>query len=65
VPVAHQETDQTLVGLVHLVLPPGKADACCVHDREVCGHGVVESDEAVVEDTDGILGYHSVCRGHR
>ena len=63
--IAHQETDQTLVGVVQLVLAPGKADASRVHDREIRSHGVVEPDEAVVEDTDGVLGYHSVCGGHR
>ena len=65
VPIAHQKADQTLVGVVHLVLAPGEADASRIHHREVGRHGVVEPDEAMVEDTDGVLGYHSVCRGHR
>ena len=57
VPIAHQETDQALVGLVHLLLAPREADPRRVHDREVGRHGVVEPDEAVVEDADGVLGY--------
>src|SRR6476469_7289321 len=32
VPVAHQETDQALVRIVHLVLPPREADACGIDD---------------------------------
>ena len=59
VPIAHEETDQPRVGLVHLVLAPGEADARRVHDREIGRHRVVEPDEAVVEDTDRVLGYHS------
>ena len=65
VSIAHEETDQARVGFVHLVLPPGKADTRRVHDREVGRHRVVEPDEAVIQDTDGVLGYHSVCGGHR
>ena len=65
VPVAHEEADQARVGLVHLVLPPGEADARGVHDREVGRHRVVQPDEAVIEDTDRVFRYHSVCRGHR
>ena len=52
VPLAHQEADQALVGLVHLVLAAGEADPRAVDDREVVGHRVVEPDEAVVEDRD-------------
>ena len=63
--IAHQETDQTLVGLVELVLAAREADTGRVRDREVGRHGVVEADEAVIEHADGVLGYHSVGRGHR
>ena len=52
VPVAHQEADQRLVGLVHLGLAAGERDAGAVDDREVVGHRVVEAHEAVVEDLD-------------
>ena len=63
--IAHEEADQTRVGVVHLVLPPGEADSRSVHDREVGRHRVVQPDEAMIEDTDRVLRYHSVCRGHR
>ena len=58
VPLAHQEADQALVGLVQLLLAAGEADPRAVDDREVVGHRVVEPDEAVVEDGDRVLGYH-------
>ncbi len=57
VPVAHQEADQRLVGLVHLLLAAGERDARAVDDREVVGQRTVEADEAVVEDLDR-LGAH-------
>src|SRR5207244_13568265 len=55
---------QALVCLVHLLLAPGEAHAGRVHDREVGRHRVVQPDEAVVEDANGVLGYDSVGRGH-
>ena len=58
VPLAHQEADQALVGLVHLLAAPREADPRAVDDREVVGHRAVEPDEAVVEDADGVVGYH-------
>ena len=64
VPIPHQEPDQSLVGLFHDVLATGEADPGGVHDREVGRHRVVEPHEPVVEDTDGVFGYHSVRRGH-
>jgi len=65
VSIAHEKANQTRIGVVHLVLPPGEADPRSVHDREVSGHRVVQPDEAMIEDTDRVLRYHSVCRGHR
>ena len=58
VPLAHQEADQALVRLVHLVDAPREADPSAVHDREVVRHRVVEPHEAVIEDADGVVGYH-------
>src|SRR5439155_19557871 len=62
--IAHQETDQTLVGVIHLVLAPREADTRGIHHGEVGRHGVVKTDETVVEYSDGVLGCHSVGRGH-
>jgi hypothetical protein len=56
VPLAHEEADKAGVAVVHLLLAPGKADPRCVDDGEVVRHGVVEPDEAVVEDLDRPLG---------
>ncbi len=64
VPLAHQEADQALVGLVHLLLAPGEADPRAVHDREVVRHRAVEPDEAVVEDADGVVRLSLCRRGH-
>ena len=65
VPVPHEETDQAFVGLVHLFLAAGEADTRGIHDREVGRHRAVEPDEAVIEDADRVLRYHSVRGGHR
>jgi hypothetical protein len=65
VPVAHQEADQPLVGLVHLVLVAREGNAGAVHDREIAGHHAVEPHETVVEDADRVLGDHFGRRGHR
>ena len=54
VPLAHQEADQALVALGHLVGRLVEGDARAVDDREVGGAGGVEHDEAVVEDGDGV-----------
>src|SRR5262249_3893064 len=64
VPIAHEEADQAFIRLVHLLLPTGEADARGIRHGEVRGHRPVEADEAVVEDTDRVLGYHSVGRRH-
>src|SRR4051794_33227947 len=64
VPVAHEKADQALVGLVHLLLTTGEADARGVGDGKVGGHRDVEPDEAVVEDPNRVLRYDSVGRGH-
>src|SRR5919197_3655249 len=64
VPVPHEEADQALVGLVHLILAARKADTGGVDDREVGCHRAVEADEAVIEDANRVLGYDSVGRGH-
>ena len=56
VPVAHQEADQPLVGVVHLRLAAGERDAGAVDDGEVVRHRPVEPHETVVEDLDGVVG---------
>jgi hypothetical protein len=56
VPVAHEKADQAGVGIVHLLLPSREADAGGVDDGEVSGHGVVEPDEAVIEDLNTLFG---------
>jgi len=65
VAIAHQEADQPGVGVVHLLLAAGEADARRVHYREVGGHRVVEADEAVVEHPQGAVGDHVVRHRHR
>src|SRR5436190_15924574 len=62
--IAHEEADQSLVRLVHLVLAAREADACRVDDGKVSSHRAVEANEAVVEDANRVLSYHSVGRGH-
>ncbi len=57
VTLAHQEADEAGVRVVHLRLVPREADPRAVHDREVAGHRLVETDEAVVEDGNRPLGY--------
>ena len=49
VALAHEEADETLVGLLHRPLSAREADARAVDDREVVGHGVVEPYEAVID----------------
>ena len=56
VPIAHEEPDQPRVGIVHLLLATREADPRAVDDGEVVGHRVVESDEAVIEDRDEVVG---------
>ena len=56
VTLAHEEADEALVRLVHLLLAAREADASSVDDREVVGHGIVESYEAVIEDLDLVVG---------
>jgi hypothetical protein len=56
VPLAHEEANETLVRLLHLLLAAREADARPVDDREVVGHGVVEPHEAVIEDLDLVVG---------
>src|SRR5262249_25596982 len=64
VPVAHEEADQALVRLVHLLLAAREADTRGVDDREIGRHRAVEPDEAVVEDADRVVSYDSLGRGH-
>ena len=54
--IAHQKPHEPRIRLVHFLLPPRERDAGGVHHREVGGHGVVEPDEAVVEDANGLFG---------
>ena len=56
VPIAHEESDQPRVGIVHLLFAAGEADPRTVDDREVVGHRVVEADEAMIEDLNQIVG---------
>jgi hypothetical protein len=51
VATSHEELDQALVAGVHLFLADREADPGPVYDREVVGHGRVEADETVVEDS--------------
>src|SRR5215212_7713969 len=53
VALAHQEPDQALVALGHLVGREVERDARGVDDREVAREGTVEREEAVVEDLHG------------
>src|SRR5215216_1883575 len=53
VSVAHQETDEAHVRLVHLLLAARKAHPRGVDDGEVARHGVVKADEPVIEHLDG------------
>ena len=55
VALAHEEANETLVRLLHLLFSAREADAGSVDDREVVGHGVVEPYEAVIEDLDLVL----------
>ena len=55
-PIAHEEANQALVRVVHFLLPAGEADASSIHDREVVGHRIVETDEAVIENADQVVG---------
>ena len=64
VTVTHQEADQALVRRVHLVLMAGERDSRAVDDREVVGHRVVEAHEAVVEESDRLLGADVGRHGH-
>jgi hypothetical protein len=65
VPVAHEKADQAGVGIVHLLLPSREADAGGVDDGEVRGHGVVQPDEAVVEDLNTLFGDGTLDYAHR
>jgi hypothetical protein len=56
VTLAHEEANEPLVRLLHLLFAAREADASSVDDREVVGHGVVEPYEAVIEDLDLIVG---------
>ena len=56
VAIAHEEANEALVRLVHLLLAAREADASSVDDREVVGHRVVEPYEAVIEDLDLVVG---------
>src|SRR5205823_6666378 len=50
VPVPHQEPDQALVALAHLVRPDVERNAGGIDDCEVARERAVERDESVVED---------------
>ena len=56
VPLAHEELDQSLVGLVHLLFAASEADSRTVDDRKVVGHRVIETDEAMIEDLNQVVG---------
>ena len=47
---SHEELDQALIARVHLFLANCEADSGSVHDREIVGHGSIESNEPVIED---------------
>jgi len=64
VALAHQEADEARVRVVELGLAAREADACGVHDREIARHGVVQADEAVVENVDRVLVHGTLCDGH-
>ena len=63
VPVAHQEADQALVGVVQLRLAPRERNARGVGYREVVGEHAVEPHEAVIEDVDRIFRYRVAGHG--
>ena len=65
VPVAHQEADQALVGVVQLRLAPRERDAGGICDGEVVCQHAVEADEAVIEDLDRVFGYRIAGHGTR
>ena len=64
VPIPHEETDQPLVGLVHLLLAAPERDAGGIDDRKITRHRVVEPDEAMVEHGDRSFGDHALGHGH-
>ena len=55
VPVAHQEADQSLVGLLHDELAAGERDARAVDHGEVVGHRIVEPNETVIQDLNRVV----------
>ncbi len=57
VALAHEETDQTGIRVVELLLAAGEGDARAVDDGEVARHGVVQADEPVIQHGDRVLGY--------
>src|ERR671918_2406108 len=65
VPVAHKKTDEALVGLVQLVLPPREAHPGGVDDGEVARHRAVEANEAVIEHLDAPPGQNALDDAHR
>src|SRR6266516_3847401 len=64
VALAHQEPDEAGVAVGHLLGFLVEGDAGAVHDGEVGGERAVERDETMVEDRNGVLGYHFGRRGH-
>ena len=55
VPFAHEEADQTLVPLAHLVGSLVERDPRTVDDREVRSERTVEREEPVIEDRNDVL----------
>jgi hypothetical protein len=64
VALAQEEADQTGIGVVHLLLAASEADARGIDDRQVARHGVVEPDEAMIENLDRPLGDCLLDRTH-
>ena len=64
VALAHEEADQPLVALGHLVGGDVERDARGVDDGEVGREGAVEREEAAVEDFDGVRGGLVDGQGH-
>jgi len=60
VPIAHQKLDKATIGVVKLFFSPPETHPRAVCDRQIVSHRSVQSNEAVVKNGYGVVGYHSL-----